>query len=588
MVDFGNTTGYISKVGKDPYGLGRWCWTLYSGNDRHRTRVIVAYNTCKNKKKDSRTTYQQQGQYFIMRHQDLTCPNKLFRLHLLKQLAKWQAAGDRIILFMDHNEYTYNGPLGRALADTSSLGLQEAVLKHTGRQTGATFFRGSKLIGGLWISRKIEIANVCGMPFGYGVGDHCLYMLDIMLKSLIGKRPTKIVRPASGRLNSKIPLCVDAYNKSLEDNTVRHRLIEKLHEVHVSNWMQQEKACRVCLIDRVGKEYMKHAKKVCKKIKCCWIPYSLEASIWIRRAQLYYSLIKLHKGKIRNKGNLKRAARRCNISNPLGLSIAEILLQVEECKHECQFYQEHGKQFRTKHLNKRLRLAQEKGDKEAIEKIAAIIQQEKQWSFWRRLNYVTGKKRTRSATTIQVPAPSGLVTELSTQEPVEDAIFLEVHGTCYTLTQEAPVCNGKLFKDFGYLANTPASRAVLDGTYLPPLDSDMATKELFNKIAAIQRIIPKDSVSPVITPAQWKWYWGIVNKETSSSESGLHIGHYIVGSKLDTIAHYHAARVMVILAHAIQLECWLSGLSVMLEKTLGVMLVTKLRAILLMEVDFNA
>ncbi len=28
MVAFGDTTGYISKVGKDPYGLGRWCWTL--------------------------------------------------------------------------------------------------------------------------------------------------------------------------------------------------------------------------------------------------------------------------------------------------------------------------------------------------------------------------------------------------------------------------------------------------------------------------------------------------------------------------------------------------------------------------------
>jgi hypothetical protein len=99
------------------------------------------------------------------------------------------------------------------------------------------------------------------------------------------------------------------------------------------------------LIDRAGKEDMKHTKKVCRKIKCCRIPYYPEASIWIRRAQVYYSLIKLHKGKIRNKGNLKRAARICNISNPLGLSMGKILLQVEECKRECKFYQEHGKQF---------------------------------------------------------------------------------------------------------------------------------------------------------------------------------------------------------------------------------------------------
>jgi hypothetical protein len=192
--------------------------------------------------------------------------------------------------------------------------------------------------------------------------------------------------------------------------------------------------------------------------------------------------------------------------------IAKILLRVEECKCKCQFYQEHGKRFRAKHLTQRLCLAQEKGDKEAVEKISTIIQRERQRAFWRRLNYVTGKKRTRSATSIQVPEPSGLVMELNTQEPVEDAIFSEVHGSRYTLANKAPACNGRLFKNFGYLASTPASKVVLDGTYLPPLDSDTATKELFDKIAAIRRMIPKDSISSVITPAQWKRYWESVNK----------------------------------------------------------------------------
>jgi hypothetical protein len=54
------------------------------------------------------------------------------------------------------------------------------------------------------------------------------------------------------------------------------------------------------------------------------------------------------------------------------------------------------------------------------------------------------------------------------------------------------------------------------------------------------------------------------------------------------ISHFHAAWVSVTLAHAIQLERWSRGLSVMVEKMLGVTLVNKLRAILLMEGDFNA
>jgi hypothetical protein len=62
---------------------------------------------------------------------------------------------------------------------------------------------------------------------------------------------------------------------------------------------------------------------MCRKIKYCRIPYSPEASIWIRRVQVYYLIIRWHKGQIRNKGNLKRVARRCNIQNPMGLSMAK-------------------------------------------------------------------------------------------------------------------------------------------------------------------------------------------------------------------------------------------------------------------------
>jgi hypothetical protein len=123
--------------------------------------------------------------------------------------------------------------------------------------------------------------------------------------------------------------------------------------------------------------------------------------------------------------------------------------------------------------------------------------------------------------------------------------------------------------------------------YVAPADSDSATKELFAEIVAIRQHIPENSVPITITPAQWQQYWKVVNKETSSSESGLHFGYYIIGCKLDLITHFHAARVMVTLAHAVQLERWSRGLSVMLEKTLGVTLVTKLHAILLMEADYN-
>ena len=62
--------------------------------------TITAYNPCKNKV-NSGTTYQQQRRYYITKKNDLTCPQKIFRRDLIKQIKTWRELGDRIILFMD-------------------------------------------------------------------------------------------------------------------------------------------------------------------------------------------------------------------------------------------------------------------------------------------------------------------------------------------------------------------------------------------------------------------------------------------------------------------------------------------------------
>ncbi len=52
----------------------------------------------------------------------------------------------------------------------------------------------------------------------------------------------------------------------------------------------------------------------------------------------------------------------------------------------CILSEAHGKRFCRKHLNNRLRIAQEQEDKEAFNKINAIIQREQQHKFCCKLN----------------------------------------------------------------------------------------------------------------------------------------------------------------------------------------------------------
>jgi hypothetical protein len=209
----------------------------------------------------------------------------------VKQNKEWHPAGDRIILFMDHNKHMINGPLGKELADREGLDLREAIIHHTGTSLGATFFRGSKPIDRLWISSDLDISNACMMPFGYGIGNHCTFILDILIKSLVGVDPVKILRPAGRQLNSRLPGCSQLYIDSLEGNITRHRLLKQLFKVHTGNHSDEERARRVIIIEKEGKAYLRRADKICRKIKCCRIPFSLEAAIWICRVQVYYSLL---------------------------------------------------------------------------------------------------------------------------------------------------------------------------------------------------------------------------------------------------------------------------------------------------------
>ncbi len=190
-------------------------------------------------------------------------------------------------LLQDHNKHVINGLLGKALADKEGLDLWKAIIQHTGTSPGTTFIWGSKPINGLWISSDLDISNACVMPFGYGIGNHCTFILDIQIESLVGVDPVKIVWPAGRRLNSRLPGSSKSYIDSLEANIVRHRLLEQLFDVHTRTFSDKEWTRRLIIINEEGKAFMRQVEKICRKIKCCHIPFFPEVAIWIHRVQAY-------------------------------------------------------------------------------------------------------------------------------------------------------------------------------------------------------------------------------------------------------------------------------------------------------------
>ncbi len=222
-------------------------------------------------------------------------------------------------------------------------------------------------------------------------------------------------------------------------------------------------------------------------------------------------------------------------------------------------------------------------------KILAIIQREHNKSFWRKINYTCGKVKGGNPTIVQVPrnGRDDQVDKFSTQATIHKAIWANIHYKQLYLAEEAPICQGQLRMDFGYNAATRVAMDILEGRYAYPEDFDQATQELCEECALICKIIPKNSVKIKMTKEYYKAHWKRAKEETSSSCSGLHFRHYMFGIKLEYISHFHALKATLIYHHGLVLELWAQGLLVMLQKLFGCSLITKLRAILLMEADSN-
>jgi hypothetical protein len=152
MMSYGNLLQQFDPEGSggDDLGLGCWTYMRFVGDDRIVTRIICCYSPCANKKKDSGTVYQQHCRDLINKLKDDSCPRAHFWDDLLRQIKKWRMDGERLIICLDANENIYRGELGRRLTELDGLGMKEVVGDFTARQLGATYFRGSEPIDGVW------------------------------------------------------------------------------------------------------------------------------------------------------------------------------------------------------------------------------------------------------------------------------------------------------------------------------------------------------------------------------------------------------------------------------------------------------
>ena len=180
----------------------------------------------------------------------------------------------------------------------------------------------------------MSISNACIMPARYGIGDHRLFVIDMHTSTLVGTAPPRARGASSRRLNAPLSHVAKKYTASLEANILRHRLIKRLGEAHTLGTDKEDLQRRINQVNMEGVQYMTHAERKCRQLKSGRICFSLEFVLWIKRKQIYRSLMEYKLGRNKNRLNLKRAAHIQKIEKPFRISLGQLKIHLEVCR-EC-------------------------------------------------------------------------------------------------------------------------------------------------------------------------------------------------------------------------------------------------------------
>ena len=147
--------------------------------------------------------------------------------------------------------------------------------------------------------------------------------------------------------------------------------------------------------------------------------------------------------------------------------------------------------------------------------------------------------------------------------------------------------NDSTSDNLGYLGVTTVADCILEGTYVCPPEVDQCTREFIKSLQITSPIHPKQRIGCSITKKDSITYWKGFRECTSSSISGLHVGHWKMVADKDYLAKTHALFTELVVLTCFSPSRWQWGLSVMLKKVAGCHDPACLWAILLMEADFN-
>ena len=130
-------------------------------------------------------------------------------------------------------------------------------------------------------------------------------------------------------LNSSVKRIRQAYVDKLEESYQRNNVLARLEAVDKqANFPASKEVSEMLeILDKEMTELMLSSEKECRKLYAGHYEFSPDIQIWISQCHAFRQLIQERQGKCKNRSNLKRLAKRCNIPDPMSYYTQELVAQ---------------------------------------------------------------------------------------------------------------------------------------------------------------------------------------------------------------------------------------------------------------------
>ena len=531
LIATGSATGRVRKQHRDKWG--RWVAQEYSGKNAGTVMIISAYQPVDKRGKEGTTSVASQHRSLLLQTNDSTDnPRTAFQRDLAEQLQEYIRDGIECLLVGDFNEEF------RSQADgigslASRLGLINLMAhRHPNQKPPVTYARGAKCLDFAMGTPRVAQAVIAAGYEAFNerfVSDHRGYFLDMDTSILFGS-PTQDLATLSRR--------------QLKTANIRHNTlyIDKLHELLSAHKVFQ----RAELLTHAGDRHS-FAEAVDRDMTAACLaaeatlPAAGEAA-W--SAQLATSRKQVHLLRKlfstvkagRDPTTIIETARDVMPANWIPpSSLHESSTQWRAAKKAAATIAADSLARRDNEVRDRLRRLEQSStasDKATATIIRRIKKAEDLKQLWRKLKIARQSSQPRGVVRLEIPLHPDTDPKKCTEWQVVDVPtdivrllkgrnhrhFGQAHGTPFTIPP--------LSDDLGFSGDGPGTIPILEGTY-DATKFSQPVQTLINHLRYTHDMA-NEPCRPTISDHEFCSKLKVWRESTSTSPSGMHLGHYKV------------------------------------------------------------